>query len=79
MHSPPFDDQFNNNSAIIYNKIIEQYRNVKFCLHAHLHSQSVIDYFNNGILYYGCDDISKRTCLLFTLVGGTYSYKVIKF
>ncbi len=29
MHSPPFDDQFNNNSAIMYNKIIEQYRNVK--------------------------------------------------
>lgn len=79
MHSPPFDDQFNNNSAIMYNKIIEQYRNVKFCLHAHLHNQSVIDYFNNGILYYGCDDISKRTFLLFTLVGDTYSYKVVKF
>ena len=44
MHSPPFDDQFNNNSAIMFNKIIENYWNVKFCLHAHLHSQSAIDY-----------------------------------
>ncbi len=79
MHSPPFDDQFNNNSAIMYNKIIEQYRNVKFCLHAHLHNQSVIDYFNNGILYYGCDDISKRSYFLFTLVDDTYSYEVMKF
>ena len=79
MHSPPFDDQFNNNSAVMFNKIIENYWNVEFCLHAHLHSQSVIDYFKNGVLYYGCNDISIRTCLLFTLVGDTYSYEVIKF
>lgn len=79
MHSPPFDDQFNNNSAIMFNKITENYWNVKFCLHAHRHVQIVKDYFKNGIIYYGCDDISKRTFLLFTLVGDKYSYNVIKF
>ena len=79
MHSPPFDDQFNNNSAIMFNEIIENYWNVKFCLHAHLHSQSAKDYFNNGIIYYGCEDVSNRNCFVFTLVGNTYSYEMMKF
>lgn len=79
MHSPPFDDQFNNNSAMMFNKIIENYCNVKFCLHAHLHSQGTKDYFNNGILYYGCDDISKRSYIIFNLVGDKYSYEVKTF
>ncbi len=79
MHAPPYSDEFNNNSALMFNYMIEHYRNLKFCLHAHNHVQSVNDFFMNGILYYGCDDISKRTYLLFTLVGDTYSYSVVGF
>jgi len=79
MHSPPFSDEFDNNSALMFNYMVEHYKNLKFCLHAHNHVQSVQDLFNNGTLYYGCEDISKRSYFLFTLTGDTYSYKLVQF
>lgn len=79
MHAPPLDDEFNNNSALMFNYMTEHYKNLKFCLHAHTHVLIEKDYFNNGIMYYGCEDISKRSYLVFTLVGDTYSYRVVKF
>jgi len=79
MHAPPFDDQFNNNSGLMFNYLLEHYKNLLFCLHAHRHELSVNDYYKNGILYYGCDDISGRNYLLFTLVGNSYSYRVVNF
>jgi len=79
MHAPPYSDEFNNNSALMFNYMVEHYKNLQFCLHAHNHVFSVKDLFNNGILYYGCEDISKRSYLLFTMVGNSYSYKMIKF
>lgn len=79
MHAPPFDHQFNNNSSIMFNYILERYKNLKFCLHAHTHSLSENDYFNNGIIYYGCDDIAGRNYLLFTMIGDSYSYRIVNF
>lgn len=79
MHAPPFDDQFNNNSGLMFNYILEHYRNLQFCLHAHRHALSENDYFDNGIMYYGCDDMADRNYLLFTMVGNTYSYQVVHF
>lgn len=79
MHSPPFDDQFNNNSGLMFNYILERYKNLQFCLHAHRHVFSVNDYYKNGILYYGCDDMAGRNYLVFTLAGNSYSYQVVYF
>jgi predicted MPP superfamily phosphohydrolase len=79
MHAPPYSDEFNNNSALMFNYMTEQYKNLQFCLHAHNHIQTVNDFFENGILYYGCADISSRSYLEFTLAGDTYSYKVVNF
>jgi len=79
MHSPPYDDQFNNNSALMFNYLVEQYKGLAFCIHAHRHSLSENDYFKNGITYYGCDDIAGRSYLLFTLIGNSYTYQVVKF
>lgn len=79
MHAPPFDDQFNNNSSLMFNYIIERYKNLQFCLHAHRHVLSENDYFENGITYYGSDDIADRNYLLFTIIGNSYSYKVVNF
>jgi len=79
MHSPPLDDQFNNNVGLMFNYIIERYKGLLFCLNAHRHILSEIDYYNNGIIYYGCDDIAGRNYLLFTVIGNKYSYQVVKF
>ena len=76
MHAAPYDDEFNNNSALMFNYIVEQYKNLRFCLHAHDHELQVNDYFGNGIIYYGCDDISGRNYMVFTVTPDSYSYTV---
>jgi hypothetical protein len=79
MHAPPYSDEFNNNSALMYNYIVEQYKNLRFCLHAHNHQFEINDFFDNGILYYGCEDISKKTYLVFTVTPDSYSYSLESF
>ena len=37
MHVPPYNIEFNNNAALMFNYIVESYKNVRFCLHAHTH------------------------------------------
>jgi len=79
MHAPPFDAQFNNNASMTFNNILERMNSLLFCLHAHLHRRMENDYFNNGILYFGCDDIAGRNYLLFTIAGNSYDYRVVYF
>ncbi len=76
MHAPPFDEQFNNNVTLMFNYVVEQYKNLRFCLHAHQHSLKETDFFNNGIMYYGCDDISGRNYMIFTVTPDSYTYTV---
>lgn len=79
MHVPPYNVGFNNNAVLMFNYIIESYKNVRFCLHAHNHKLEENDYFNNGIMYYGCDDISGRSYMVFTLTPDSYTYSVENF
>lgn len=79
MHAPPYSDEFNNNSAPMFNYLVEQYKNVRFCVHAHNHRLETNDFFNNGIMYYGCEDISKRSYMVFTVTPDSYSYTVEHF
>ncbi|HPF51613.1 MAG TPA: metallophosphoesterase [Draconibacterium sp.] len=79
MHVPPYDVEFNNNAALMFNYIIENYKNVRFCLHAHDHNLKVNDFFNNGIIYYGCEDISGRNYMVFTVTPDSYHYTVETF
>ena len=79
MHAPPYSDEFNNNSSAMFNYIIEQYKNVRFCLYAHNHQFEINDFFNNGIEYFGCEDISKRSYLVFTVTPDAFSYELEPF
>lgn len=79
MHAEPFSEQFNNNSRLMFNHIVERYKNPLFCLHAHAHRLMVDDFFNNGIIYYGCEAMEDRSYMLFTVTKGSYEYEVIKY
>lgn len=79
MHAEPFSEQFNNNSRLMFNHIVPQYKNTLFCLHAHAHRLMENDFFNNGIIYYGCEAMEDRSYMLFTLTKGSYEYEVIKY
>lgn len=80
MHVPPFDSQFNNNVAKVFQGFIKEYPNLQFCLHGHTHKLSAEDLFDDGVIYYGTPNIAKRTYLVFTLMpNNKYTYEVVEF
>lgn len=80
MHVKPYEFIFNNNVAKVFQLYVTQFPNVQFCLYGHEHQLTVDDLFGDGILYYQCPCIDKRTYLLFTInEDGTYEYEPIKF
>lgn len=79
MHVAPGDVEFNNNVLIPFKEYTKRARNLLFCLHAHEHTLQVRDIFNDGVMYYGCETIKKRSYMVFTVKQNTYSYEVVRF
>lgn len=79
MHVPPKDIEFNNNVLVPFQEYLKRSRNLLFCLHAHAHTLMERDLFGDGVIYYGCENIGKRSYMVFTLTGDTYSYEVVRF
>jgi|APDOM4702015159_1054818.scaffolds.fasta_scaffold35417_2 3',5'-cyclic AMP phosphodiesterase CpdA len=79
MHVQPYDIEFNNNTASYFQQLIRQFKNPLFCIHAHAHVLMANDFFKDGLMYYGCDDIHDKNYMVFTVVNGSYSYEVVKF
>lgn len=79
MHSPPFDNQFNNNVARVFQRYVTEFPQLQFCMNAHCHKYTVDDLFEDGVIYYGCEDISKHTYLLFTLTPEDYTHEMVHF
>lgn len=80
MHARPFDEQFNNNVARVFQKTIKEFPELQFCLHAHNHNLMEEDIFKDGVMYYGTANIAKRVYLVFTLnEDNTYEYEKVEF
>ncbi len=80
MHVKPFDMEFNNNVAKVFQLYLNQFPNVQFCVYGHGHKVAVDDLFEDGIIYYQCPWPKKRIYLLFTIKeDGTYDYETIEY
>lgn len=79
MHAPPGNEQFNNNVKEVFQEYIKRFPSLQFCLHAHTHFVSVTDLFDDGVLYYGCSNMGKRSYLVFTLYPDKYTYEVVQY
>ena len=79
MHAPPFNEQFNNNVARVFQHYINEFPDLLFCMNAHRHQLSIDDHFDDGILYYGCTNIAKRNYLIFTITPDNYTYEAVDF
>jgi len=91
MHSRPYDEQFNNNVVKPFNYYIAQLPGMDineyssdscekgFCLNGHNHATTVSDIFDNGILYYQCADMGKRTFFVFTVTPEGYEHETVEF
>lgn len=79
MHVRPYEFQFNNNVAEIFEICVKRFPGVEFCLFGHEHRLMVEDLFGDGVLYYGCPNIEKRQYLLFTVDEEGYTYELVEF
>lgn len=79
MHAPPYSEQFNNDVADLFEETITQFPNLQFCLYGHMHSVTVSDFFDDGIIYYECACAKDRTYLFFTINENGYTYEVVSY
>jgi len=79
MHVKPFDDEFNNNVARVFEAYITRFPGLQFCIYGHNHNLAVSEPFNDGVKYYGCPNIADRIYLLFTINEEGYTYEVVEF
>lgn len=79
MHAAPFSEQFNNNVADEFHALIRSFPDLQFALYGHGHHITVDDFFGDGILYYQCTNIKKRSYLVFTITDAGYEYEVAYF
>lgn len=79
MHAPPYSDQFNNNLAKVFQMYIRKFPNLQFCLHGHGHKFQAVDLFGDGVVYYECPNIQKRSFLVFTMNDTGYDYRLEEF
>ena len=79
MHVPPFDLEFNNNVANVFQLYLKTFPNLQFCLNGHAHSYQINEFFNDGILYYQTPCAKKRGYLVFTITENGYEHELIEF
>lgn len=79
MHAGPFSDQFNLSVNELHRQL-KSFPGLQFCLYGHGHHVKAKDIFEDGIMYYECANIKKRSYLLFTVKEkGGYNYEVVEF
>ncbi|GAA6256189.1 metallophosphoesterase [Bacteroides sp. f07] len=79
MHAKPYSEQFDNNLAKIFQRMIRQFPALQFCLNGHGHNFAAEDLFDDGVIYYECDNIGKENYLLFTITEEGYDYERVEF
>lgn len=80
MHVRPFDGQFNNNVANVFQHYIKEFKDLQFCLNGHDHHLKIEDLFDDGVVYYGAPSADKRKYLLFTInEDDTYNYEIVEY
>ena len=79
MHVRPHDFQFNNNVAKVFEHYVMRFPQPLCCIFGHEHRWIEEDIFGDGMMYYGCPNIEKRTYILYTLTPDGYSYEKVDF
>lgn len=79
MHTQPGNVEFNNNVKNVFHEYLKRNKHLLFCVHAHEHRLIANEIFNDGIVYYGSDNIEDRNYLLFTVYPHSYKYEVVYF
>jgi predicted phosphodiesterase len=79
MHAMPGSEQFDNNVKEYFNYTLNKYPYLRFCIGGHDHHTEVEHPFENGVPYYECGNVEKRTYLVFTITKDNYTYEAVTF
>lgn len=79
MHVPPFDLEFNNNVANVFQLYLKEFPNLLFCMNGHAHHYKINEFFNDGVLYYQTPCAKERAYILFTITEDGYEHELIEY
>ena len=79
MHVPPFDMEFNNNVANVFQLYLKEFPNLQFCMNGHAHNYQINEFFNDSVLYYQTPCAKDRSYIVFTLTEDGYEHELIEF
>ena len=79
MHAPPYSDQFNNNVEKAFQRYTSFFPSLMFCVYWHNHVQTVKQFYDDGINYYGVDCAEDRNYYIFTITTDGYDYEIVDF
>ena len=79
MHVPPFDLEFNNNVANVFQLYLKAFPNLMFCMNGHAHHYKINDFFDDGVLYYQTPCAKLRGYILFTITEDGYEHELIEY
>lgn len=79
MHAGPFSEQFDNNTAMMFQYYVRRFPEPMFCLYGHNHQFAVDDFFGDGLLYYQCPCAKKRMFLVFKITDEGYEYETVDY
>lgn len=78
MHSRPGDEQFNNNVLQPFSRYLRLFPS-PFCLNGHNHRLETLEPFDDGIFFYGINEIEDRQYYLITINDDDYAMEVVDF
>ena len=79
MHVPPFDLEFNNNVANVFQLYLKEFPGLLCCLNGHAHRYLVHEPYSDGIPYIQTPCAKSREYLLFTINEEGYEHEVIHY
>ena len=79
MHVSPYDREFNNNVANVFQLYLKEFPNLQFCLNGHAHKYVINEPFNDGIFYYQTPCAKERGYILFTITEDGYEQELIEY
>jgi predicted phosphodiesterase len=77
MHSPPYSDQFNNNVCKAFRRYLDYFPGLMCCVYGHNHNDTVIEFYNDGLIFYGIDSAQDRNYRIFTITPDGYEAEQI--
>ena len=79
MHAPPYSDQFNNNVSKPFGLYLKYIPGLLCCIYGHNHNDSIADFYDNGILFYGIDCAMHRNYRIMTITPDGYEMEQVYY